>query len=346
MQSITIIGLGLIGGSLGMALKQAAPYDVEITGHDKDRKAISQALKMEAMDRGERDLERATRNAQLVIIATPVLAIREVMEAIGPILEEGCIVTDTGSTKAEVMSWAEKYLPSAADFVGGHPMAGKETPGIENADADLFQGATYCVIPSPTASNKAVETVTGLVESVGAVPFFPNPEEHDALVAAVSHLPLIVSSALISATASSASWREMYKLASSGFRDVTRLASTDAVMSSGICQTNREAIEHWIDRLILELEQYKGLIRDGGEELLSRLTETREARERWIRGQQVWPDEGPRVEIPTTGQRLSGMFLGERLQRHAKKFLEMQKSRLERAAEGDQDKKREGEGRK
>ena len=320
-----------------MALKRAAPSEIEVVGYDQDRKALSLAVKRRAIDRGEKDLSRAVRDAHLVVIATPILAIRSVMEALKSTLTERCVVTDTGSTKAQVLAWAEDYLPSSVDFVGGHPMAGKEVSGVENADPDLFKDASYCIIPSLRASIRSVEVVTRLVERVGAVPFFPEAGEHDALVAAVSHLPLILSSALVSTTTSSVSWREMSRLATSGFRDASRLASTDPEMGADICLTNQEAIEHWIDRFIGELEEYKRLVRDGGEELQEKLIEAREARERWLSGREEWP-EGHRPEIPSVGQRLTGMLVGERLAQRTKEILSLQKYRSKQAGSTARDK--------
>ena len=326
MQRIAIIGLGLIGGSLGLALKKAVPGQVEITGHDHDRRAISQALKLQAIDRGERNILESVRDVDLVVIATPILAIRDVMKEIGSHLGPGCVVTDTGSTKAQIMAWAREFLPSTVDFVGGHPMAGKEVSGVEHADADLFQGATYCICPSPQASQQAVESIRGLAQRIGAVPYFPDPAEHDSLVAAVSHLPIILASALVSVTTTSQSWREMSRLASSGFKSSTRLASTDPSMSAGIFLTNREALEHWIDRFINELEGYKELLKADEEELENGLARVREARERWLDGKETW-DVDNRPEIPNVSQQLTGLFVGERLARRTRDLLKLQLSR-------------------
>ncbi|MEE9198320.1 MAG: prephenate dehydrogenase [Dehalococcoidia bacterium] len=310
MERIAIIGLGLIGGSLGMALKRAASSDVEIIGCDESRKARSRAVKLQAVDRAQGDILKAVRGAQLVVVATPILAMRQVMEAMGPGLDRGCVVTDTGSTKTQIMAWAEEFLPATVDFVGGHPMAGKEMPGIDNADPELFQDATYCIIPSPRASARAIKSVIGLAEGVGATPFFPDPVEHDGLVAAISHLPLISSTALLSATTSSPSWQQMSRLAASGFRDATRLASTDPEMSAGICLTNREAIARCIDRYIEELEGYKRLLSEGEGELQARFAQAREARETWLRGEETEPKGAGRRGSPAGSWLSPGRLMG------------------------------------
>jgi prephenate dehydrogenase len=271
-RKITIIGLGLIGGSLGLALKASELPGITIVGHDRERGAENEAKRIGAIDQAEHNLPRAVEGASLVIIATPVLAVREVMEQIAPDLDEGTVVTDTASTKANVMRWAREILPQGVNFVGGHPMAGKETSGIAAAEATLFREKAYCICPSVTASESAVKTITGLANSVGAEPLFIDPEEHDQYAAAISHLPMVMSTALFSLMRSSPSWDDMAQLASSGFRDATRLASSDASMSHDIVTTNREAIIHWLERMERELARFRRLLEDAEDaELLETL---------------------------------------------------------------------------
>jgi len=196
MERIAIIGLGLIGGSLSLALKAAKLKDIEIVGYDKDPLAASEARRLRVVDKTESVLQKAVGDARLVVIATPIVAVRGVMEELAGELRENCVVTDTASTKAIVMEWASELLPATVSFVGGHPMAGKETAGVRNAEAKLFAGKPYCIIPAPDASEGAVRVVTGIVHLIGARPFFIGADEHDRYVAAVSHLPLVVSTAL------------------------------------------------------------------------------------------------------------------------------------------------------
>ncbi len=265
---ITIIGTGLIGGSIGLALKARALAGLEIVGHDKDRGVANQAEKLGALDRAEHNLPDAISGAGMVIIAVPVLSVREVMEQNAPDLTEGAVVTDTTSTKAHVMQWAKETLPSHVSFVGGHPMAGKETPGIEQADAALFREKSYCVCPSVDASEAAIKGVLGLAGAVGAEPLFIDAAEHDVYAAAVSHLPLMVSTALFSLVRGSPAWPDMGLMASSGFLDATRLASGDPAMSHGIWATNREAVIHWLERMAAELTRYRDLLQDAQDEPL------------------------------------------------------------------------------
>lgn len=265
---ITIIGVGLIGGSIGLALKAAGVTGVEIVGHDRERGVANQAQRMGAIDRAEHNLPRAVEGAGMVIIATPALAVREVLQQIAPDLSEGAVVTDTASTKAHIMNWAKEFLPANVSFVGGHPMAGKETQGIQHAEATLFQGKAYCVCPAVDASDASVKSVIGLVQLIGAEPLFLDPEEHDVYAAAVSHLPLMMSTALFHLLRSSAAWPDMGVMASTGFRDATRLASGDPKMSHDIWVTNREAVMHWLDRMAAELQRFRDLLQDAKDETL------------------------------------------------------------------------------
>jgi len=267
---------------MGMALKQTKVTDLELVGFARRAEVASTALSIGAVDRAERSLTAAVEDANVVIIATPAMAIREILGEIGERLPQGCIVTDTASTKAQVMAWAQELLPPSVAFIGGHPMAGKETSGIEAADADLFQGCVYCLIPGTNASSEAVNLVTGLAKQIGANPLFLDAAEHDSLVAAVSHLPLLLSAALVATTTKSPSWPQMARLAATGFRDLTRLASGNPEMSRDICLTNKEPILHWVDKFITELSEFRRLVSEGGEELEQVFLKAREQRERWL----------------------------------------------------------------
>jgi prephenate dehydrogenase len=280
---ITIIGTGLIGGSLGLALKATNLPNVEIVGHDRDRGTANKAKKIGAIDKAEHNLPHAVRGASLVIIATPVLAVREVMEQIAPDLAIGAIVTDTASTKADVIDWARDILPDNVDFIAGHPMAGKEQQGIDGADGTLFKGKAYCVCPAVTASEGSIKTIIGLAQSIGAEPIFIDPSEHDQYAAAISHLPLMLSTALFNLMRTSPSWDDMAQLASSGFTGATRLASSDPAMSHDIWVTNREAIIHWLERMEGELGRFRGLLQDANDsELLDTFARTQIERDSFL----------------------------------------------------------------
>jgi prephenate dehydrogenase len=320
---ITIVGTGLIGGSLGMAIRAAKLRGLEVVGHDANRGAANQAEKIGALDRAEHNLPRAVSGASMVVIAVPVLSVREVMQQIAPDLAEGAVVTDTTSTKAHVMSWAKDMLPDHVSFVGGHPMAGKETGGIENAEADLFRGKAYCVCPAVDATESAVRSVMGLARLAGAEPMFVDPEEHDIYAAAVSHLPLMVSTAMFSMLRNSPAWPDMGMMASSGFTDATRLTSGDPAMSHGIWTTNRDAIIHWLDRMADQLREFRKMLEDAQDEaLLETFLKAQIERDVFVR-------EPPRRQVEATGpqvdsgEALLSMLVGGMMAKNIKRAKEI-----------------------
>ncbi|MEK7777525.1 MAG: prephenate dehydrogenase, partial [Chloroflexota bacterium] len=189
-----------------------------------------------------------------------------------------------------------------------------------------FQGATYCVIPGKHADEQSVRTVVTMVETIGARPYFIDPVEHDSYVAAVSHLPLVLSTVLMKLTSSSPSWPEISRLASTGFRDISRLASGDPVMSRDICLTNQEGIVYWIDGFIKELYAFRGLVKQGDERPLGRaFDDAWEARDRWLQNKITAPSAGPRVELPTTAESLGGLFVGDKASHRIRELLDWQK---------------------
>ncbi len=331
MPKIAIVGTGLIGTSIALGLKQARAQNLELVGADLERRSRDGAQKRKAFDRVEVSLPATVRDANLVVLATPVMAMRDVMETIAPNLQEGCIVTDVGSSKRVVLDWAEELLPNSVDFVGGHPMAGKESSGPGDAAADLFRGKAYCIIPGAGASDQAVSEVTALAEAVGAVPYFIGADEHDSYVAAVSHLPFMLSVALVGCTSKSANWGDIAQLASTGYKDLTRLASGDPVMHRDICITNPEAILAWTDSFIRELYEMRKLLANGegdgegldGQAIHKAFQEASDARARWLanavnplaRSQTVAP------EIPSFTENLGRMLLGTKLMEAQKRMF-------------------------
>ena len=286
---VALIGLGLIGGSIGLSLKQLAKSGFDIVGYVRRPEVASTALSSGVVDKTETSLAKTVKEADLVIIATPVLTIKEILSQIAGHLPAGCVVTDTASTKVQVMQWAEEILPPTVDFIGGHPMAGKETYGIQAAEADLFRGCTYCLTPSEKASAKSIDKVTSVVKELGAIPFFVDAQEHDRLVAGVSHLPMLLSAALVAVTTQNPSWHKMSKLAASGYHDLTRLASGNPEVNAHICLSNQEAILHWIGKFSQELERYRQLVTSGDKRLEQALTDANKARQEWLNKMQQEP---------------------------------------------------------
>ncbi len=270
-----------------MSLRKRNKLGWEIVGYSRRQDTVASALELGAIERGEANLESAVKQADLVIIATPVLTVKDIFSQIAPHLSQGCTVTDTASTKVQVMKWATEILPPNVDFIGGHPMAGRESHGIQAAEAELFRGCTYCLTSSKKASPKSTRIMTSMVKKLGAMPLFIDAAEHDNLVAGISHLPILLSAALVSLTTQDPSWPKMSKLVASGYRDLTRLASGNPEVNSNICLSNKEAIVNWADKFSQELERYRRLVAKGDKRLEQALTETNKARREWLNNSSI-----------------------------------------------------------
>jgi len=280
MKQVTIIGLGLIGTSMGLALRQTKSPPV-VVGHDCQYDAAMRAQKLKAVDRLERDPAVAVSGSDLVIVSTPVGTIPRVLETVAGSLPSGCIVTDTGSTKEMLLRRASEILPPSVSFVGGHPMTGLATAGVDGPDAGLFKGTVYCVTPGPTAPPSAVSAVVAMIQAIGAEPYFVDPAEHDGLVAGISHLPYLLSTTLMRILASEPGWREMSVLAAGGFDTATRLARQDPTMYGDILLSNTANLLRHLDRLMEELRAVRELLASGAPELQGWLEEARRRRVEW-----------------------------------------------------------------
>src|SRR6266487_1479059 len=266
MKKIAVLGLGLIGGSLGLALHQAS-VAMQISGYDSNPDATYQAWEIGAITEICNTAEKAVQQADMVILATPILAIPELLEHIAPELKRGVLVTDTASTKVQILNWANTLLPANVMFVGGHPMAGRELSGIKAAEAGLFEGCAYCLIPATQASSEGVAQLSEIVMRIGAHPLVLDADRHDRLVAGISHLPFVLSSALVQCLSKEEDWKELTTLAAGGFRDMSRLAASNPTMYRDICITNKEEILNWLDALALELDNIRSLIARDDENL-------------------------------------------------------------------------------
>lgn len=323
MTTIAIVGTGLMGTSLALAIK-SSNLKVDIVGTDYDSVARSGAQKSGAFKKVESRLSNAIRGADVVVFATPIQAMREMMESAANDFEEGCVVTDVGSSKKVVLQWAEEVLPKHVSFVGGHPMAGKELSGPKNADGTMFKGKAYCIVPSVNAERAAVSSVTTIAEAIGAKPFFIGVDEHDSFVAAVSHLPFMMSVALMGTASKSANWDDIAQLASSGFSDLSRLAAGDPVMHRDICVTNPEPIVAWMDSYIRELYELRNMLaKEGGPDpdaLHEVFEEAMNARARWKAGILTKIDRVT-SDIPSFAESMGEVFIGRRGMEVQKKIL-------------------------
>ena len=283
---IAIIGLGLIGGSMGLALRKAKAA-IEITGYDLGKGVSTHAQKIGAIDQAYDALADAVRGAELVMLATPVGAMHSLLQDITPYISPDTVVTDVASTKTQVIQWADDLL-GAAQFVGGHPMTGKEVSGVEAADATLFHNRVYCVTPTERTSEAALQKVITLAETVGARVRFLSPEQHDEQVAGVSHLPFLASIALVNTLADDDNWGPTSRLAASGFRDMSRLAAGNPEMYRDICLTNASAIGKRLEDYIVQLEQLKSRILGQEKDLNETFAHAQQVRLEWLAAQDLY----------------------------------------------------------
>ena len=256
---VAILGLGLLGGSFGLALKKAG-FQGRIVGYARRPETRAAALNAGAVDEALAEAIEAVRGADLVILATPVAVILDHLQRLAPHLAPRALVTDVGSTKRRICARAAELYSRDPLFLGGHPMAGKERSGLENADARLFENARYVLTPLEPEhlSDERVQAFRALVEAIGARPLTADPATHDLAVAYLSHLPQLLSSSLASMIEEKHAANELtLELAATGFRDVTRLADSPYSVWRDICLTNGENIRQALEALTQKLESMK-----------------------------------------------------------------------------------------
>ena len=251
---VAVVGIGLIGGSVAMAMKKNRLAQ-EVIGVSRRQTTISHAIKEKIIDRGTHDLKQAVENADLVILALPVKSIISVLSLIGPYLKRGCLVTDVGSSKGVIVEAAQKYLPPSAFFIGSHPLAGSEKRGIAFSDADLFINALCILTPTDKTNRGALERIKSLWVKVGAQVKTLTPAEHDKMVAYISHAPHLIAYGLMATVP-----QEFIEFAATGFKDTTRIASSDPKIWNDICMENSKNIIHVIDEFVKVLAKYRKFI--------------------------------------------------------------------------------------
>jgi len=259
-ETVAIVGVGLIGGSLGMALRERG-LAARVLGIVRREAAIEEALRVGAIDEGTVDLARV-REAEVVVLAPPVLTIPPLVEAMAPHFRHGAIVTDVGSTKGALMRELSALLPDHVDLVGGHPMAGSERGGVSASRADLFEGAVYVLTHSARTRPENVARLAALARALGATPVEMDADLHDDAVARISHLPHVVAAALAEATGAGPLPMETLRLlVAGGFKSTTRIASSPPEMWRDVCLTNRTAILS----ALADLETALGTLREAVE---------------------------------------------------------------------------------
>ncbi len=254
---IALIGVGLIGGSIGLAARER--LDATVAGYDPSGEALELARERGAIDRASNDIAGAVSDAEAVFVAAPVGALPEVTAAALAAAPEGCVVTDVGSTKRAIVAAIEGGGRGrrVSQFVGGHPLAGAETAGVRHARADLFDGATWYLTPTSTTSGILYERLHRLLHGLGARPTAIDPETHDTILATVSHLPHVLANVLVSQAArtldSDAHPPQRLPATGPSFRDATRVAGAPSAIWTDIYISNRDALAARIDDTIARL---------------------------------------------------------------------------------------------
>ena len=274
---VTIVGTGLLGGSLGLALKKRGLVST-IRGVGRNESTLEQAKSVGAIDESYLDIKDAAIGANLIVLCTPAGNVTDYMDKIRPLIAKDVVVTDVASTKAEICAhtcraWSEPYR-----FIGSHPMAGSEKYGPEHADADLYEGAVTFVEKLDEHDESAHETIVGLWESVGSKVVKIDPEVHDALVARTSHLPHIMAAAVAGLLGGV---NDSGPFIGGGFKDTTRIAEGRPELWRDICLTNASAIKEGLDEMVDQLKAVSEAIESGDGDRLDRFFEKgREARRR------------------------------------------------------------------
>ena len=283
-QTVSIVGLGLMGGSLGLALRERCP-GVRVVGVARRPEVAEQAVRLGAADAATTSLAEGVADADLVVLATPVRTLIQQIPEVAGYMRPGAVLTDMGSTKSAVMR-VMAQLPWQVQPVGGHPMCGKEVAGLDAAEATLYQGATWPITPLERTNPQATAGVRAMVELVGGRPVLLEPDRHDRLVAAISHLPYLLAVALVGVADEIASEDDLvWALAASGFRDTSRLAASDLAMMLDILATNRRYVAAMAGRFHRRLGQLITALEAGeaaeGTDLRPHLEEARQRRIEW-----------------------------------------------------------------
>lgn len=283
-RTVAIVGVGLIGGSLGLALRRRG-LARSVVGVGRRQASLDRAVAAGAVDRATLDIRQGVSEADLVVLATPVGAMLDLARAAADAMPQGALMTDVGSTKARLVQGIEEIAGTRLQYVGSHPMAGSEKRGVEEAAAGLFDEALCFVTPTPRTAPRALAAVSELWQRVGARVRCLAPAVHDRLLAAASHLPHLVAAALVNATAPDA-----LACAGPGFRDSTRVASGDPRMWADVCLQNREWLLEAMARLEQEVRTVRRILTAAEEvELLAWLESAKAIRDRYLHPEGAGP---------------------------------------------------------
>lgn len=258
-KKIVVIGLGLIGGSLARALRERLGV-ADITAINRSTGGIEQALKEGSISRGFTELNEYVWNADIIFICTPVKRTMEYIEAIAKKVRPDCIITDVGSTKAEIVDYVNA-MQEPPLFIGGHPMAGTEKTGYSASFTHLFENAYYVLSPTRTTTAAAIDCMTEIVKGIGGIPVQLDAYEHDKITGSISHVPHVIAAALVNMVRETDTPDgKMQMLAAGGFRDVTRIASSSPEMWENITLSNRQQIKGILESYVELLDKFKTYI--------------------------------------------------------------------------------------
>ncbi|MBF0181448.1 MAG: prephenate dehydrogenase/arogenate dehydrogenase family protein [Magnetococcales bacterium] len=263
IRRMTIIGVGLIGGSLARALKEQNLVG-EVVGVNRSRDSLTKALELGVIDHWTTSPAQGVRGAEFVLVATPVLTIPRIVGDIAPALQSGAVVTDAGSVKGGMVLACEELMPEGCHFVGGHPIAGTEHSGVESSFATLYHGSRTILTPTQRTSPEALDLVRQVWEAVGSRVETMDAHHHDQVLAATSHLPHLIAYNVVNTLSDLEEelLAEVFRYAAGGFRDFTRIASSDPAMWRDICIANQEAILDTLARFRASLDMLTKRVRD------------------------------------------------------------------------------------
>ncbi len=283
IERLCIIGVGLIGGSLARALREAGACQ-EVVGAGRNVANLQTAKDLGVIDHFETDLARAVAGADMVVVCVPLGAMEEVFSRIKGQLEEHAVLTDAGSAKGSVIEAAQRafgHIPGF--FVPGHPIAGTEQSGVEASFSSLYVDRRVILTPLPETNSNATDRVREMWQSAGAQVVSMDPVHHDAVLAATSHLPHVLAFSLVDTLSRLDETDEVFDYAAGGFRDFTRIASSDPVMWRDICVANSDAIQLMIEQYVADLQEVSKAIRNrDGQQLLDIFSRAKAARDRYI----------------------------------------------------------------
>lgn len=283
---ICVVGVGLIGGSFAQALKQSG-FQCTVTGVVRNQDKGREAVRLGVVDNATTNLVEAAQVADIIMLAVPMLSMREQLEKIAPVIRDHTIVTDAGSVKNPFITDARACLPYLNRVVPGHPIAGKEKSGLDAVDPTLYQDHRILLTPLPETDVDAVNLVRQLWEKTGGIVETLTPDQHDCALAATSHLPHVLAFAMVDMLVSRQEIDEIFRYAAGGFRDFTRIASGETIMWRDICLTNKEPVYQAINEFEAHLAVIKEAIaNDDATALETVFRRAREAREKHIETKQ------------------------------------------------------------